>query len=126
MEHFLEELNEEVYHGGLISQSVLLPKAIGGASVGLLMEITSTKTKLVLVCTLPNGLGIYRTSFWDRYSSYLAYRGPYKIFSLPALKGTGTGNYVQFVVKLYKVHGELLEKAIGPEPSDPGMDSTVV
>ena len=57
-EHYLEELNEEVYWMGVISKDELLPRTLGGAAVGLLMEITSTKTGPVLVHTLPNGLGI--------------------------------------------------------------------
>ena len=64
-EHSLAELNEEVYRTGIADRSVLLPKTLGGASVGLLMGITSTKTDSVLEYTLPNGLGLYRSPFKD-------------------------------------------------------------
>ena len=58
-EHSLAELNEEFYQTGIVDWSVLLPRTLGGASVGLLMGITSTKTDPLLKYTLPNGLGIY-------------------------------------------------------------------
>ena len=47
-EHSLAELNKEVYQTGIIDRSVLLPRILGGASVGILMGITSTKTDPVL------------------------------------------------------------------------------
>lgn len=99
-EHSLEDLNEEVYQGGLVSQSFPPPKALGGASVGLLMGITSTKTNPVLVCRLPNGLDIYRTLFQDCYGSKLAYGGTHQIFSFPTLKGSGSESYNQFMGEL--------------------------
>ena len=68
-EHSLEELNEKVYWMGVISRDELLPRSLGGAVVGLLMGIASTKTDSVLVHTLHNGLGIYRTPFIDRNGS---------------------------------------------------------
>ena len=39
-EHSLDELNEEVYQTGIVDRSVILPRTLGGASVGLLMGIT--------------------------------------------------------------------------------------
>ena len=48
---------------GIVDRSEPQPKTLGGAAVGLLMGITTTKTNPVLVHTLPNGLGIfYRTA----------------------------------------------------------------
>lgn len=62
-EHTMEDPSEEVYQMGIISWSVPLLRTIGGASVGLLRGITSTKTDPVLLSMLPKGLGIYRTLF---------------------------------------------------------------
>ena len=58
----------------------LSPKTLGGAAVGLLMEITSTRTDPILVYTLPNGLGIYRTQFRDCDVCDLAYSGPHLLW----------------------------------------------
>ena len=81
LEHSLEELNKEVYRAGIVDWSVPLPKKLGGAEVGLLLGITSTRIDPVLVHTLPNGLGIYKTPFVDQYRSHLAYGEPHQIFS---------------------------------------------
>ena len=52
-EHSLEDLNEEVYRLGVLPRDVPLSKVLGGDTVGLLMEITNTKTDPVLIHTLP-------------------------------------------------------------------------
>ena len=57
--HSLEDLNKEVYQMGIIDRDIPLPKILGGAAVGLLIGITSTRTDPVLVHTLPCSLGIY-------------------------------------------------------------------
>ena len=90
-EHFLEEFNKEVYRMGVVSRAEPLPKTLGGASVGLLMGITSTKTDPVLVHTFSNGLGNYRTPFIDRDGSQLAYGGLIK-FSLGVDPGAITSS----------------------------------
>ena len=58
-----------VYNAGIVDRSKPLPKKLGGATVGLLLGITSTRIDPVLVHTLPNGLGIYRTPFIDQDGS---------------------------------------------------------
>ena len=119
-EHSLEELNEEVYNMGIVDWREPLPKKLGGATVGLLMGITTTRTDSVLIHTLPNGLGIYRTAFIDQDGSQLAYGRPHQIFS----KG-GPKSYNQFIGELYQVRGELLDKAMSPDPTIPELDCTL-
>ena len=77
----------------IVDRSVQLPRTLGGASVGLLMGITSTKTDPVLVYTLPNGLGIYRSPFKDRDGCSLAYGGPHQIFSRRHSNAPGDDGY---------------------------------
>ena len=80
-EYSLEELNEEVYNLGTVERSLHLPKTLGGAPVGLLIGITTTKTDPILIHTLPNGLGIYQTPFIDWYGSQLAKGAHIRFFS---------------------------------------------
>ena len=75
-----------MYNLGIVDRSEPLPKKLGRAAVGLLLGITTTRTDPVLVHTLPNGLGIYRTPFIDQDGSQLAYGGPHQIFSTLALQ----------------------------------------
>ena len=78
-----------------------LPKILGGAAVGLLMGITSTRTDPVLIYTLPSGLGIYRTLSHDRDGCDLVYHGPQRIFSGKGASSHGVKSYQQFLGKLY-------------------------
>ena len=113
-EHSPEELNEEVYNAGIVDRSEPLPKKEGRAEVGLLLGITSTRIDPVLVHTLPNGLGIYRTPFVDQYGSQLAFGGPHQIFS----RG-GSKSYS-------KLMGALVDRTISPDPMVPKLDCTLV
>ena len=90
--------------------------------MGLLMRITSTKTDPVLVYTLPNGLGIYKSPFKDRDGCSLAYGGPHQMFSCHYTKVSGNDSYNQFMGELYRVRGEIWEKALGLDPCDPARD----
>ena len=103
-EHSLADLNEEVYRSGIVDRSVQLPRTLGGASVGLLMGITSTKTDPVLVYSLPNGLGIYRSPFKDRDGCSLAYGGPHEIFSRRRSSIPEDDGYSRFMGELHKIH----------------------
>ena len=121
-EHSLAELNEEVYRTGIVDWSGLLPRTLGGGSVGLLMGITSTKTDPVLEYTLPNGLGLYRSPFRDRDGFSLAYGGHHQIFSRHYTKVTGNDSYNKFLGELHRVRGEIWDKALGPDHYDPTQD----
>ena len=86
------------------------------------MGITSTKTDPVLVYTLPNGLGIYRSPFKDRDGCSLAYGGPHQIFSRRHSNAPGDDGYSRFMGELHKIQGELWEKVGGLDPCDPARD----
>ena len=68
----------------------------------------------MLVHTLPNGLGIYRTPFVDQYGSNLAHGGPHKIFS----RG-GPMSY-------NKLMGSLRDRTAHPDSMVPEMDCSLM
>ena len=115
-EHSLKDLNKEVYPMGILPRDVPLPKVLGGDAVGLLMGITSTRTDPVLIHTLPCGLGIYRALFRDPYGSDIAYCSPHHIFYGKGASNHGVKSYQQILGELYWVRGELINKAMCPEP----------
>ena len=68
----------------------------------------------MLVHTLPNGLGIYRTPFIDQDGSQLAYGGPHQIFSRGRSKSYN------------KLMGGLLDRTMSRDPMVPELDCSLV
>ena len=54
-----------------------LPEYIGGGRIGLILGMRHPELLPTLVCTLPNGLGVYRSRFQDVTGSNLVFGGPY-------------------------------------------------
>ena len=89
------------------------------------MGITSIKTDPVLVYSLPNGLGIYRSPFKDRDGCSLAYGGPHEMFSRRRSSTSEDDGYSRFMGELHKIKGELWEKVAELDPCDPPQDCGV-
>ena len=58
-----------------------MPIEVGGTSVQILIGIKSTQMSPKLKFSLPNGLGIYESVFYDIYQSNICFGGPHPIFT---------------------------------------------
>jgi len=59
----------------------ILPEKIGGAKPGILIGINSVQLAPKLICTLPNGLGVYESALTDVYGSNICFGGPHPVFT---------------------------------------------
>ena len=62
------------------SQAVL-PEAIGGSRVHLLLGIKNTKLHPILIKILPSGVGVFLSPFKDKWGSRIIFAGPSKAFT---------------------------------------------
>ena len=58
-----------------------LPPKVGGTPVQILIEIKSTRLSPKLIHSLPSGLGIYESLFYDVNQSNICFGGPHPIFT---------------------------------------------
>jgi hypothetical protein len=58
-----------------------LPAKVGGTSVHILLGLKSTRLSPKLTFTMPSGLGIYESRFYDIYQSNVCFGGPHPIFT---------------------------------------------
>mgnify|MGYP007004153242 CR=1 FL=1 len=62
-------------------EDILLPKAVGGAEVQLLLGIKNTQLDPTLIRRLPSGVGVYLSPFKDVWGSRIIFAGPHKAFT---------------------------------------------
>jgi hypothetical protein len=58
-----------------------LPAKVGGTPVHILLGLKSTRLSPKLTHTMPSGLGIYESRFYDIYQSNVCFGGPHPIFT---------------------------------------------
>jgi hypothetical protein len=58
-----------------------LPAKVGGTPVHILLGLKSTRLSPKLTHTMPSGLGIYESRFYDIYHSNVCFGGPHPIFT---------------------------------------------
>lgn len=88
-----------------LSTPQVLPPKVGGAEVGLLLGIRSTKVGPTLLLTLPSGLGVYQSGFWDIYQSRICFGGPHEVFtkaySLKGMTFTAINTFLTQLARAY-------------------------
>ena len=60
----------------------ILPDAVGGSKVHLLLGIKNTKLQPKLVKILPSGVGVFLSPFKDKWGSRMIFAGPHKTFTI--------------------------------------------
>ena len=75
----LEELWDDADQA--LGGSRILPRRIGGDRVKILLGIKNTMLNPRILLTLPNGLGIYESMFYDIYQSNICFGGPHTVFT---------------------------------------------
>ena len=96
----LDEINAEVRtHSKLVGKTEHLPLTIGGPTVHLLIGLKDPAMHPTLIEKLPNGLGIYRSPFKDKFGSRICYGGPHSVFSKINEKAPTASNHAVMLVQ---------------------------
>ena len=88
----------------------VLPKAVGGSKVPLLLGIKNTRIQPVLMKVLPSGVGVYLSPFRDVNGSRIIYAGRSKWFTRTDNDCTQNSNYA-----IYSVFGTNIRDKVDNE-----------
>ena len=81
-EYDLEEIRQEFRSTANIKEkSYILPKAVGGAKVHLLLGVKNTRIQPVFIKVLLSGVVVYLSPFKDVWGSRIIFAGPSKVFT---------------------------------------------
>ena len=81
-EYELEEIGKEFVSSASKSEKeYILPKAVGGTKVHLVLGVKNTRIQPELIRVLPSGVGVYLSPFKDVGGSRIIFAGPKKTFT---------------------------------------------